>query len=116
MVATYEYYTTQFGGRKVPSGCFVALEIEAARYVDRVTFHRIRSMQDIPTAVQDAVCAVAEVFYARDQRTPGAVSENVDGLSLSYKDAPEADAEKQAYAAVKACLAGTGLMYRGVMA
>lgn len=116
MITTYEYYTMQFGGRKVPSGCFVALEIEAARYIDHVTFHRIRDMADIPDEVQDAVCAVAEVFYARDQRAPGATTENVDGMSVSYKDTPEAAANKQAYAAAKECLAGTGLLYRGVMA
>lgn len=115
MIASYEYYAEQFGGVKIPAERFYQLEKEAERYLDRVTKRRIREQGAVTDEVRQAACAVAEVFYQRDRREPGAKSEELDGYAVSYAETAEDAAEKLAWRAVQGCLAGSGLLYSGVL-
>ncbi|MFQ8601156.1 MAG: hypothetical protein ACLSAP_11645 [Oscillospiraceae bacterium] len=76
MIASYEYYTEQFGGVKIPAESFYQLEKEAERYLDRVTKRRIRKQGAVTDEVRQAACAVAEIFCQRDRREPGAKARN----------------------------------------
>lgn len=116
--ADYEYYTGTFGGSAISAADFPRLARRASAEVDHVTFGRILKLDEIPDAVKDAVCEVAEKLQEQEnseKNSAGIASENNDGYSVSYRDdGGEAGRAHERYLAIRSYLAVTGLMYRGI--
>lgn len=112
--ADYIYYTEQFGGKEVPEAAFLPLARKASRYLDYVTFGRLRSLQNQFDATKDACCALVELLYNAEATGGKAIaSETVGKHSVSY--VKQESIKQQMYGLVSQYLAHTGLMYRGVM-
>lgn len=127
--ADYDYYHTEFGGTAVPQADFPAYAARASRRVDAVTLRRTAALDNIPNAVKDAVCAVADVLYKADQdaAVKAAVGrkagETVGGYSVTYQSNEgyysqrESDTQRLAAETLLAArmhLAPTGLLYMGM--
>lgn len=88
----YSYYTATFLGSKISEEDWPALEMRAARHIDRLTFNRAADIisDDTPaasvTAIKKAVCAVVEELNRQISAGHGKEisSESVGGHSVSY--------------------------------
>lgn len=81
----------------------------AATFVEQITQGR-----ELPeVAGRRAICAVADVM-CREGKRANIVSENNDGLAVTYADTSSAGVMRECYRAAVLYLGGTGLMYRGV--
>ena len=109
MIATYQYYTDEYRGKRIHSeGDFEQFSIQAQRDVEGFTLYRVQEdkFQSLPEKVQiqvkDCICAVAEIEYAVEQnekvaqgaiqsgvvksRSAGAVSESYNIPKSQYAD------------------------------
>lgn len=117
--ATYEYYTTEYNGTALAEQDFPKYAKRASAEIDHVTFGRLSDMTDdqIPDAVRDAMCDVAEQLYQFATMAKGGsiASESNDGYSISYRDTGDTAArQRELRATIRTYLAVTGLMFRGV--
>lgn len=116
--ATYEYYTDAYFGKALTEKEFPKYAKRASAEIDHVTFGRISKMtnDEIPDAVRDAMCDVAEKLHWYDSTAGGGsiASENTDGYSVSYRDMGSSTFQnREIRAAIRTYLANTGLMFRG---
>lgn len=80
----YTYYTTQGGA--MPEGSFNKIVGPASDFIDRITFHRIRTVDE---NVKRATVAVCEEMYKFENATVDGVavkSASNDGFSVTYAD------------------------------
>ena len=117
--ATYAYYTAEYGGSALAEEEFLRYAKRASAEIDHVTFGRLRALPEtqIPDAVRDAACAVAEQLCRFDKTAEGGsiASEQNDGYSVSYRDTGGTAAQqREVRATIRTYLGNTGLMYRGV--
>lgn len=124
MQVTYGYYADEYGGNIIPEDEFKKAEKQATAYIRRLTYVSGDIFAVKNDAVNDAVCAAAEVYYKYNtqQKTGASLvkSENNDGYSVTYvteqtdgKTAEEV-AAKKAYEAVYPYLLATGWLSRKV--
>lgn len=86
----YAFYRASYAGKLIPTDTdWMAAETEARIWLET----QMTLPQDPDPRVQMAVCAAAEVFYARKQRTPGVASESTDGYSVTYEQSGPLEAE-----------------------
>lgn len=119
LIVDYDYYYSNYLGRKIPKEDFEELSAQAQRFVDYVTSGRIGD--SVTDKVRNAVCAAAEALHDCNSKyvniNPGIKSENTDGYSVTYQDydvsAVTEQQDKAMYKAVQRELSGTGLLYRG---
>lgn len=120
--ATYEYYTTTFGGSEIPGERFIRCINLAGTYIDRFTYGRIKDPASVD-GLADCACEMAEAVYAAKYKQDGSrekKSESIDGYSVSYvteqKDGEDANAllARKLYSICSLYLMDTGLMYAGV--
>ena len=82
----YNYYSETYGGNKIPKDSFDACEKRAEAVLHRISFDRVKRLPEIPDMVKDAICAMAEIDYQEEKKTPGVKSENSDGYAVTYAD------------------------------
>lgn len=117
----YRYYQKTYHGSVISKDDFPHAELEAESFVNRVTFGRIKRLEEIPDCVKIAICSAAESMqeYLNSRKSmdgSGAVikSENNDGYSVTYADAiSDSTCEANMIAKINRYLSGTGLTYRG---
>lgn len=69
-----------------------------------------KTLPDISES-KDALCAVCDLIYNENERG-GIKSENTDGYSVTFES--ESDFLSRVYDEIKAYLANTGILYRGI--
>ena len=69
----YNYYSETYGGNKIPQDSFDACEKRAEAVLHRISFDRVKRLPEIPDMVKDAICAMAEIDYQEEKKTPGKV-------------------------------------------
>ncbi len=127
MYASYNFYTTTYGGR-MSETAFNSAERKAEAYIRSITYPN----GDIFETADDenvmmAVCSVAEAYYSfygvdgkgminsSDRRIK---SESNDGYSVTYADEGSAESEKilnaKLYSAARTYLLPTGWLKRGI--
>lgn len=122
MYADYDFYQGAYQGNLIPEAAWPAVARDASAYIDRITYGRLRHGATVTDDVRMAVCAVAEVVYAHQQRdveqgSSGIKSENVDGYSVTYEDSAAASKQydtDRMEAAGLFLLPGDPLRYAGV--
>lgn len=77
MYADESYYTTEYGGKMVPSADFGRLARRAGRIMDSVTLNKLRfafptEEYDV-TAVKDCMCELVEFLYQVEQYNASAM-------------------------------------------
>ena len=78
----YAFYRASYAGKLISTDTdWMAAETEARIWLET----QMALPQDPDPRVQMAICAAAEILYSRKQRTPGVVSENTDGYSVTYE-------------------------------
>lgn len=121
MYADYSYYADHYGG-DIPERKYPSAERRAEAYIRKLTYVRGDIFAVENTAVKDAVCAVADVYYScKKKQEAGTVkSESNDGYSVSYA-VEQADGQtmeelirKKAYEAASTYLLPTGWLSRKV--
>lgn len=110
--ADYTYYTDVYGGQ-LTQQIFSSLAPRAAAFVDLVTFNRAKTTTTYIDQVKMANCAVVDALHAASQGNK--VSENNDGLSVTYSTLGQKGQDQSCYDAAKIYLAMTGLMFKGAM-
>ena len=68
MYADYDFYQRAYQGNLIPETAWPAVARDASAYIDRITYGRLRHGATVTDDVRMAVCAVAEVVYAHQQR------------------------------------------------
>lgn len=129
--ADYEYYTGEYllgRGAELPWGEFLFWEKQARREIDIRTFDRIKTLDEVPEAVKDCVCAVAEILYSADKISRAASESGAAGPLVSYSNDGESgtfatdtgsiytESGKRAEISrlIRKYLGHTGLLYAGV--
>ena len=114
----YKYYSDTYGGKKIPESSFDACEKRSEAVLHRISFDRVKRLPEIPDLIKVAICAMAEIDYQEEQKTPGIKSENSEGYSVTYADAGNTCGTSgkvaMMYQAASVYLANTGLLYKGV--
>lgn len=93
MYADYTYYGGSFSGSLISEGEYPSIERQAECYIDAITFNRLHNGCEVTEAVQNAVCAVADVIKSTESSAKAAEtavalkSESNDGYSVSYENA-----------------------------
>ena len=87
--------------------------------VDAIAFNiRVKRLPEIPDMVKDAICAMAEIDYQEEKKTPGVKSENSDGYAVTYADSGNTTGASGRvalmYQEASIYLGNTGLLYKGV--
>lgn len=121
MYVDYAYYRDQYGGN-IPEKRYPFFERKAEGYIRQITYIRGDIFAAVDTAVKDAVCTAADVFYSCEKaKKEGAIrSESNDGYSVSYAveqvdgQTIEELTRKKAYAAVSTYLLPTGWLSRKI--
>lgn len=124
MYVDYTYYADEYGGM-IPDDEFRTAERRAEAYIRQLTYISGDVFEVENNAVKDAVCAVADVYYAFDERKRKSEngplkSENNDGYSASYINeqidgqTEEELIRKKAYDAAYMYLLPTGWLSRRV--
>ena len=84
----------------------------------RISFDRVKRLPEIPDRVKDAICAMAEIDYQEEKKTPGVKSENSDGYAVTYADSGNTTGASGRvalmYQEASIYLGNTGLLYKGV--
>lgn len=125
--ADYDFYVDVFHGAEIDEDEFTRLEARAEEYVDLITFHRIRNLdekymdEELALNIRKAVCASAEAakqISANASGAPAGVSsENTDGYVISYTTRTQTqvqdDFDSSINGIVKKYLGYSGLLYRG---
>lgn len=95
MSAEYDFYLAKGYGNIASESDFARLYREAACYLDKLTFGRSRvalAEENARDDVMNCMCAVAECLAEAEAEGAqvGVASENVDGYSVSFRSAEEA--------------------------
>lgn len=119
--ADFYFYKNVFLGTAVSEADFPGLAVKVSAFIDRMTFNRLRSAEEIPEEVKMAVCAIVErmdtAFKANATGSSAAVkSENNDGYSITYNALSDIRAELTAdyEEAALLFLYGSPLLYAGL--
>jgi len=121
--ADYTYYSTTYLGTAIASADFARLALRASAVIDNITFNRAAAIitADTPeatvTAIQNAVCAVAEEIQEEDLagNLDGVAAESAGSRSVTYNKNSRnmlANEQKQLNAA-RLYLGNTGLLFTG---
>ena len=110
--ANYTYYKNTYGGQ-LTERIFDTYASRAAAFVDLVTFDRSKTTTIYTDQVAMANCAVVDAMHASSKGNK--LSENNDGLSVTYNPRGQKSQDQSCYDAAKVYLAMTGLMFRGAM-
>lgn len=101
----YNYYITQFEGRKITKEEeFSSLVDKAYRYVKNIVTDKAKDSD-----INDAICAVCE-FLSENDTDSLVKSESVDGVSINYENS---DLHKKLYNIIK-LYTPSRLLYRGL--
>ena len=94
--ADFTYYNEVFGGTSIPADCFDRHAFKVSRYLDKITFGRVGTIEEndgLMDQVRYAVCEMAEHSYmAESAKVDGKTVKSVsnDGDSMTF--VTEADA------------------------
>ncbi|WP_252247441.1 hypothetical protein [Clostridium sp. ZBS4] len=111
----YNFYKESFGGNTIPEGSFLKFNLKASAYINKITFGRVKKLEEIPEEVKFAVCSTMEVMK-KIEDDGGVISSETEGdHSVSYVDGISTmSEEKKIYETARLFLADTGLLYKGV--
>lgn len=87
--ADYSYYCNGYLLGKesaIPEKEFLYWEKQARSEVDTQTFDRVKNLNEIPEAVKDCTCAVAEVLYTAEQVKKTSAAAGAAGPLVSYSN------------------------------
>ena len=123
MIATYEFYQTDYYGKLLTSEEFPEYATRADAWLSELTFGRYASpdlSESQLQAVKTAECAVADLWYqlqAEPVSDPSISKETVGSHSVTYRTEAEAAAGLAAriYDTAARYLLTTGLLYRGAI-
>ena len=123
MIATYEFYTSEYFGKLLISEEFPEYATRADAWLSELTFGRYASpdlSESQLQAVKMSECAVAEICYelqAEPVSDPSISKETVGSHSVTYRTGSEAAAglAGRIYDAAARYLLTTGLLYRGAI-
>lgn len=91
--ADYVYYTETYGG-SMPKVSFNQLSMRMSRWIDKITFGRLRTLAEAPEWLKFACCELCEKQFAHDSaKTDGknVKSVNNDGYSVTFSDDSTSD-------------------------
>lgn len=110
----YDFYKESYGGNNVPQGSFLKFAIKASAYIDKITFGRVKKLEEIPEEVKFATCAVID-FDKKIEDDGGIISSESEGNhSVTYVSTGNETEDKKRYKEAALFLSNTGLLYRGV--
>ena len=123
MIATYDFYQTEYYGKLLSSEEFPAYATRADAWLSELTFDRYSSpdlSESQLKAVKMAECAVADLWfqYLTEAATNPSISkETVGSHSVTYRTGTEAASGWAAriYETAARYLLTTGLLYRGAI-
>ena len=123
MIATYEFYQTEYFGKLLTSEEFPEYATRADAWLSELTFDRYSSpdlSESQIQAVKMSECAVAEICYelqAEQASNPSISKETVGSHSVTYRTGTEAASGWAAriYDTAARYLMTTGLLYRGAI-
>ena len=123
MIATYDFYQTEYYGKLLSAEEFPEYATRADAWLSELTFDRYSSpdlSESQLKAVKMAECAVADLCYelqAEQASNPAISKETVGSHSVTYRTEAEAAAGLAArvYDAAARYLMTTGLLYRGAI-
>ncbi|NFS12786.1 hypothetical protein FDE77_16355 [Clostridium botulinum] len=111
----YNFYKESYGGTSVPQGSFLRFSVKASAYIDKITFGRVKRLENIPTEVKFAICSTMDCMKKIEDDGGVISSESEGNHSVSYVDGISTmSEEKKLYETAILFLADTGLLYRGV--
>lgn len=114
MEVEYTFYTTTYGGSKIPENEWKRISHKAEQWLNSYTFDHCSddwTCESWCNRAKCAVCEMSEILYA-DEKRNGKTSENTDGYSVSYDTGKSL--ERSLYDVVRVYLGDTGLLYSGV--
>ncbi|MGN0533294.1 MAG: hypothetical protein ACI4IK_02940 [Eubacterium sp.] len=110
----YIFYKDIFKGNIIPDEtAFNSSVNEAIAYINRLTRGKANNLASIPTNVDMAVCAVAEIVY-KENTSSNITSESVGNHSVSYSATSSDERERKKCRKATIYLSGTGLLYGGM--
>lgn len=114
----YDFYKESYGGSNVPQGSFLKFAIKASAYIDRITFNRVKKLEEVSEEIKFATCAVID-FDKKIEDDGGIISSESEGNhSVTYVDGNTGvnteTEDKRRYKEAALFLSNTGLLYRGV--
>ena len=123
MIATYDFYQTEYFGKLLSAEEFPEYATRADAWLSELTFNRYCSpdlSESQLQAVKMSECAVAELCYelqAEPVSDPSISKETVGSHSVTYRTEAEAAAGLAArvYDTAARYLMTTGLLYRGAI-
>ena len=123
MIATYDFYQTEYYGKLLSAEEFPEYATRADAWLSELTFNRYCSpdlSESQLQAVKMSECAVAELCYelqAEPVSDPSISKETVGSHSVTYRTEAEAAAGLAArvYDTAARYLMTTGLLYRGAI-
>ena len=106
----YNFYKDTYGGN-IPQDVFNKFSIKASKYIDYVTFNRIK---EVTENIKLATCEITNILYEYDKKGNSEIkSEGAGKYSVTYSDSNKT-IDQRKYDVVKIYLGNTGLLYRGV--
>lgn len=116
----YEFYVNTYMGASIPEQDFPRYAARASAYIDRLTFNRAAGTveAELQKKVRMATCAVIEVLQGVSKGTilVGVASERTGNHSVSFTETGRSQSLFQKVGeAAELYLAGTSLVYRGVV-
>lgn len=88
--ADFTYYDEVFGGTSIPADCFDRHAFKVSRYLDKITFDRVGTIEEndeLMDQVRYAVCEMVEQSYmAESAKVDGKTVKSVsnDGYSMTF--------------------------------
>lgn len=86
--ADYTYYTETYGG-SMPKVSFSKLSMRMSRYIDKITFGRLKDLKDVPDWLKCVCCELCDMQFAHERaKTDGKNVKSVsnDGYSVAFSD------------------------------
>ena len=123
MIATFDFYQTEYFGKLLSSEEFPEYATRADAWLSELTYNRYASpdlSESQLHAVKMAECAVADLWYqlqTEQASNPAISKETVGSHSVTYRTGAEAAAGLAAriYDTAARYLMTTGLLYRGAI-
>lgn len=87
--ADYDYYVNDYlSGREpvIPDEDYLFYEKQARHEIDALTLNQITALPEIPEAVKECTCAVAEVLYRAEKLSAGSLEQGFAGAMVSYSN------------------------------
>lgn len=121
--ADYYFYKNEYGGTLLPGADDLAADHkkefrDASALIDQYTFGKAASLDPVPDYIKYCCCELAEASYTMSKLrdNAGKSSESVQGWSVSYVSAADADKELklQSKEIIYKWLYNSGLLYSGV--